>query len=151
MLSNLRVRFRSLFRRTAVTRETDQELHSHLEQQMEKYLRSGLTPEQARRRLRLEFGGLTQLQEDCHEAKGVSFIEHIGQDVRYAMRMFRRTPGFTARGRNHLGAWHWGEHCRVQPDQCGSAQNAAGKRSAATCAIHQVPTDLRRERWFFLS
>ncbi len=62
MFSDLRVRFRSLFRRTAVTQEIDQELQFHLEQQMEKYLRAGLTPEQARRRLRLEFGGLTQLQ-----------------------------------------------------------------------------------------
>jgi predicted permease len=96
MFSDLRVRFRSLFRRTAVTQEIDQELQFHLDQQMEKYLRSGLTPEQARRRLRMEFGGLTQLQEDCHEAKGVSFVEHIGQDVRYALRMFGRTPGFTA-------------------------------------------------------
>ena len=96
MFSDLRVRFRSLFRRTAVTQEIHQELQFHLEQQMEKHLRAGLTPEQARRRLRLEFGGLTQLQEDCHEAKGVSFVEHIGQDVRYAMRMFGRTPGFTA-------------------------------------------------------
>jgi predicted permease len=95
MFSDLRVRFRSLFRRTAVAQEIDQELQFHLEQQMEKHLRAGLTPEQARRRLRLEFGGLTQLQEDCHEAKGVSFVEHIGQDVRYAMRMFGRTPGFT--------------------------------------------------------
>jgi predicted permease len=96
MFSDLRVRFRSLFRRTAVSQEIDQELQFHLQQQMEKYLRSGLTPEQARRRLRMEFGGLTQLQEDCHEAKGVSFVEHIGQDVRYALRMFGRTPGFTA-------------------------------------------------------
>ena len=47
MLSDLRVRFRSLFRRTAVTREIDQELQFHLEQQMEKYLRAGLTREQA--------------------------------------------------------------------------------------------------------
>jgi len=95
MLSGLRVRFRSLFRRTAVTREIDHELQFHLGQQMEKYLRAGLTREQAARRLRLEFGGLTQIKEDCQEARGVSFVEHIGQDVRYAMRMFGRTPGFT--------------------------------------------------------
>jgi predicted permease len=95
MFSDLRIRFRSLFRRTAVTQEIDQELQFHLEQQMEKYLRAGLTREQASRRLRLEFGGLTQIQEDCREARGVSFVEHIGQDVRYAMRMFGRTPGFT--------------------------------------------------------
>jgi predicted permease len=96
MFSDLRVRFRSLFRRTAVTQEIYQELQFHLEQQMEKYLRAGLTPEQARRRLRLEWGGLAQIKGDCQEARGVSFVEHIGQDVRYAMRMFGRTPGFTA-------------------------------------------------------
>jgi predicted permease len=95
MLSGLRVRFSSLFRRTAVTREIDQELQFHLEQQMEKYLRAGLTREQASRRVRLEFGGFTQIKEDCQEASGVSFLEHAGQDVRYAMRMFGRTPGFT--------------------------------------------------------
>jgi macrolide transport system ATP-binding/permease protein len=95
MFSELRVRFRSLFRSTAVTREIDQELQFHLGQQMEKYLRAGLTPEQARRRIRLEFGGVTQIKEDCQEARGISFVEHIGQDVRYAMRMFGRTPGFT--------------------------------------------------------
>jgi predicted permease len=95
MFSDLRVRFRSLFRRTAVTHEIDQELQFHLEQQMEKHLRAGLTTEQAQRRLRLEFGGLTQIKGDCQEARGVSFVEHIGQDVRYAMRMFGRTPGFT--------------------------------------------------------
>src|ERR1700733_7714648 len=95
MFSNLRVRLRSLFRRAAVTQEIDQELHFHLEQQMERYLRAGLTREEARRRLRLEFGGLAQIEEDCREARGVSFLEHIGQDVRYAMRMFGRTPGFT--------------------------------------------------------
>jgi predicted permease len=95
MFSDLLVRFRSLFRRRAVTQEIDQELQFHLEQQMEKYLRAGLTREQARRRLRMEFGGLTQIKEDCQEARGVSLVEHIGQDVRYAMRMFGRTPGFT--------------------------------------------------------
>jgi predicted permease len=95
MFSDLRVRFRSLFRRTTITQEIDQELQFHLEQQMEKYVRAGLTREQATRRVRLEFGGLTQIREDCQEARGVGFVEHIRQDVRYAMRMFGRTPGFT--------------------------------------------------------
>ncbi len=95
MFSDLRVRFRTLFRRAVVTQEIDQELQFHLEQQMEKYLRAGLTREEARRRLRMEFGGLTQIREDCQEARGVTLVEHIGQDVRYAMRMFGRTPGFT--------------------------------------------------------
>ena len=95
MFSNLRVRFRSLFRRTSVTQEIDQELQFHLGRQMEKYVRAGLTPEQATRRVRLEFGGLAQIEEDCREASGVSFFEHIWQDVRYATRMFGRTPGFT--------------------------------------------------------
>jgi hypothetical protein len=48
MFSDLRVRFPSLFRRTAVTQEIDQELQFHLEQQMEMYLRSGLTPSRPR-------------------------------------------------------------------------------------------------------
>jgi len=95
MLSGLRVRFRSLFRRSAVIQQIDQELQFHIEQQMEKYLRTGLTREQASRRVRLEFGGLSQIKEDCREASGVSFLEHVGQDVRYAIRMFGRTPGFT--------------------------------------------------------
>ena len=59
MFSDLRVRFRSLFRRTVVTQEIDQELRFHLDQQMEKYLRAGLTREEARRRVRLAFGGLS--------------------------------------------------------------------------------------------
>jgi predicted permease len=95
MLSDLRVRFRSLFRRTAVSHEIDQELQFHLEQQLEKYLQAGLTGEQASRRLRLEFGGLTQVKEDCQQASGINFIEHIGQDFKYAIRMFGRRPGFS--------------------------------------------------------
>ena len=96
MFSDLRVRFRSLFRSTTVTQEIDEELQFHLGQQMEKYLRAGLTPDQAKRRIRLEFGGVTQIKEDCQEARGISFVEHIGAgcslctaDVRVARRASR--------------------------------------------------------------
>lgn len=95
MLSDLYIRLRSLFRRTAAEMELDQELHFHLEQQAEKYMQAGLTREQALRRLRLEFGGLAQIKEDCREARGIAFLETMAQDVRYALRTFGRDPGFT--------------------------------------------------------
>ena len=57
MLSDLIFRLRSLFRRSAVENELDDELQFHLEQQVEKHVRSGLTREDAMRQARLEFGG----------------------------------------------------------------------------------------------
>ena len=96
MLSDLLFRFRSLLRRSTVDKELDEELRFHLEQQVEKHVRSGLTREEAVRRCRLEFGGLDQVSENCRDARGVTFVEILAQDVRYGLRMFRRNPGFTA-------------------------------------------------------
>jgi putative ABC transport system permease protein len=92
MFNDLMFRLRSLFRRDAVESEADAELRFHFDRQVEKYLKSGLTREEAMRRARLEFGGHEQLKEEIRDARGVSFIETLFQDIRYGLRILGRTP-----------------------------------------------------------
>jgi len=71
------------------------ELQFHFERQVADNLRAGMPPEEARRNARLKFGGMEQIKEDCRDARRTRWLETILQDVRFALRLLRRSPGFS--------------------------------------------------------
>jgi macrolide transport system ATP-binding/permease protein len=88
--------YQRLFRRTRTERQLDAELRFHLEQQIDAHVAAGMSPDEARRRARLEFGGLDQMKEECRDVGAARFVETLIQDARYGVRQLRRNPGFTA-------------------------------------------------------
>ena len=78
--------WRRLRHRDRLEGELDRELRDHVERQVADHLRAGLPEDEARRRARLEFGGLDQVKELCRDAGGARWLDDLERDLRYALR-----------------------------------------------------------------
>jgi len=96
MLKDLFFRLRSVLRRGTVESEMEEELRFHSQRQLEKYLKAGMSGDSAQRQVRMDFGGLEQVKEECRDARGVSLLETLVQDLRYGWRTLLKSPGFAA-------------------------------------------------------
>jgi predicted permease len=95
LFDSLRFRVATLFQRSQINAEMEEELGSHIQHRADDLERSGLDRAEAERRARIEFGGRERIKEECHEALGSNFIETLMQDVRFGFRMLRKSPSFT--------------------------------------------------------
>jgi predicted permease len=85
---------RRLFQKSRAEKELDRELRFHLERQIADYIAAGMTPEEARRRAQMEFGGMERVKEEVRDTRWETHLDNLSRDFRYALRNLRRDRRF---------------------------------------------------------
>jgi predicted permease len=91
----LPLRLRSLFRKDKADLDLSDELQFHLQNQIDEYIAGGMDAQEARHAALRSLGGVEQVKEECREVRKMNLIENFVQDLRFGLRMLRRSPGFT--------------------------------------------------------
>jgi predicted permease len=96
LFASLRSLASTLFHRSRLEDELDEEIRSHIQRRADDLERSGLPRAEAERRARIEFGGFQKFKEECREELRGFWLQTVWTDVHFATRMLRSSPGFTA-------------------------------------------------------
>jgi hypothetical protein len=95
-LTYLRSLLSSLFHRSQLDAELDEELRSHISRHADDLERSGLPRHEAERQARIAFGSHEKAKEQCREQLPAFWLETLSADIRFGLRMLRKNPTFTA-------------------------------------------------------
>src|SRR5580658_1325487 len=96
MFKRLRSLFRVLTSRRDFEEGMTEELRYHIEQYTDDLVRSGISPQEATRRARMELGSLNTVKGECRQARGLQMLDEAVRELTYATRLLRKSPGFTA-------------------------------------------------------
>jgi predicted permease len=86
----------NLFRPRRVDRDIQRELEFHISERTDQLNAQGMPLDQARHAARRQFGNALRIREDAHRVDSVGWVEQLAQELRFAVRVFRKNPGFAA-------------------------------------------------------